>query len=316
MSNDGDISLGGKDWYISLSGILEHNQIESDIHELEMDLDEVGDILLFSGKTTSARILNEKGISPSEWRWAIHGAETALQNYQDWNDLEAYVVKDLLNLGRRYAIARYAKWEGITYFSAMTAAFPNGFRALLDQFMGAEPLFTSVAQRQKVQSSVLTANAAIDLTAYRRVAIIQLAIHNAAIEGNGPSGHLRLDKKQMRNILSLARLCYSVNETNVQSFNKLNDLESLYENERLFAQRNSKSKFPGSTQKIRNWELRHLHALIYLYPYSIRNAICRAREHCSVQSDYPCRITAVNELALARCQILLMRNLCKKSQTI
>jgi hypothetical protein len=153
---------------------------------------------------------------------------------------------------------------------------------------------------------VRIANAATDLTAYHRTAIIRSAIHKSAIDAHGLMGHLLLDSERMRNILSLTRLYYCVCEIRVQSVSELNHLEFRYEDDRAAVKHGGAGAPSGMVRQIRNWELRHLHPLTYLYPYSIRNAIHRAREPISTD-DETNRIAAINELAMARCQIMLMR---------
>jgi hypothetical protein len=313
MSYDESMSIwvGDLDGFVHIFDDDDYYKEESRLQELENDLDKLGEILLFSGKATSARSLNKKGISPQEWRWAVHEAENALHDYQDWSNLEPRIVKDLLNLGRRYAVARYAKWESITYYSALTATFPHGFRALLDQFLMTENAIGAVEQRPQIQSSVQIANAATDLAAYHRTAIVRSAMHKSAIDAYGLTGHLHFDKDRMKNMLSLTRLHYCVRETRVQSLSELNNLDLLYEDARIAAQRSGLSAPSGEAKQIKNWELRHLHPLIYLYPFSIRHALLRAKKHLDPSSEHSSRTTAVNELALARCGIMLMRTNAK-----
>lgn len=308
MSNDSGMNIwvSDLDGYINIDAINRENAEENRILALENDLDELGEILLFSDKSISVRSLNERGISPQEWRWAVHESENALHDHQDWGYLEADFIKDLLNLGRRYAVARYASWEGIYYQTALTATFKHGFRALLDQFLIAEKVFEADDQRRNIHSSVRLANAETHLTAYHRTAIVQSAIHRSADDA-APSGHLLLDKGRMRNILSLARLHYCVDEIKGQSLSKLNKLDHMYENARLLAQSGGECASPVGAQKIQNWELRHLHPLIFLYPYSIRHSLRRAKDHFTATNIRTSRSIVVNELSLARCGILLMR---------
>lgn len=309
MSNDYDSDdwVVGRDVCINIDAINRANDEENRVLAIEKDLDELGEILLFSGKSVSARSLNGRGISPQEWRWAIHEAENALHDHQDWSDFEARLIKDLLNLGRRYAVARYAKWENISYHTALTATFLHGFRALLEQFLMTEKVIESVGQRRQIHYSVRIANAATDLTAYHRTTVIRSAIHKSTVDAHGHTGHLLLDKERIRNILSICRLHYCVREIRVQSFGELNNLDQLYEDARLVAQRSGASAPSVGAKQIQNWELRHLHPLIYLYPYSIRHVIIRVKKHLAATSERPSRTAAVNELAMARCGIMLMR---------
>jgi hypothetical protein len=70
MSYDESMSIwvGDLDDFVHIYDDDDYYKEESRLQELENDLDELGEILLFSGKSTSARSLNKKGISPQEWR--------------------------------------------------------------------------------------------------------------------------------------------------------------------------------------------------------------------------------------------------------
>jgi hypothetical protein len=106
----------------------------------EFELDEVGDLQLLDGKAISARQLNKKSISPSEWRLAVHQSEMTI-GFDSTAVFQALgqgtdspltrFVKGMLDLGRPYAIARYARWERLDYPSALTATLPYGIRALV-----------------------------------------------------------------------------------------------------------------------------------------------------------------------------------------
>lgn len=318
MSNNDDESV----WVSDLDDYISVDQLPDD-DDIDPVDDEVfrkyktkskrpDDICLFAGESISLRSLPFRGILPNEWRLAKHEAENALRSGRLSLDLERMVMKYLLSLGRRYAVSRYAKWEGHNYYTALTATFPHGFRALLDQFLKTEPAIDEVNHRRKIQSSVLIANASTELTAYHRTAIVQTAIHQSVYESHCPTGNFLLDKDRMRNILSLTRLHYCVRELEAHSFAELNKLEGLYYDNRLAVQRsgaNRSSVVP--LQKVRNWELRHLHPLTYLYPYSIRNVISRAKKHFTPMIEHPTHVIAVNELAMARCEINLMRENAK-----
>jgi hypothetical protein len=305
MSNTDDLRVwvGDLDGYINIDAISRANEREAE----EEYLHDIGEIQLLAGKVISSYNLSRRGITAAEWRWAIHEAERALHNLQNWGGIEALFIKDLLSLGKRYAIARYAKWERITYAAALTATFSHGFMALLDQFLNSEKIVGQAAQRSEIRATVQRAFRERDLTAYHRAGMVQSAIHQSADGAFGPKGYLRLNREGMRTILSLARLHYSVCEIGVKSLSGLQHLDHLYENARLEVQRGIDRRSPVLGRQIQNWELRHLHPLTYLYPFSIRHAIARGLQHHEVASDSPNRTIALNELALARCGIMLMR---------
>lgn len=139
-SNDNRVWVGDLDDYM-------YYQFDSDDeHEdqkelLEIDeIGEIGELQLLAGKTISERQLYQKSISPSEWRHALHQAEMtigfgSLRAHQNaGEDTDSSVIrflKGMLDLGRPYAVARYARWEHLDYPSALTATLPHGIRALV-----------------------------------------------------------------------------------------------------------------------------------------------------------------------------------------
>jgi hypothetical protein len=313
MSNNSDLRVwvGDLDGYINIGAIDHANELEAEEDYLQAQLDGFGEIQLLAGKTISSHTLNSRGITPAEWRWAIHEAEHALRDVESWASIEALFIRDLLSLGKRYAIARYAKWEGLPYTSALTATFHHGLTALLDQFLNSDRIVGHAAQRSAIHAAVRSAFQESNLTAYYRAGIIRSAIHQSANETFGPKGYLHLNREGMRTILSLARLHYSVCEIGIQSLSGLQHLDRLYDDARLEVQRGTNRRSPVLGRKIKNWELRHLYPLTHLYPFSIRHAIARAMQHHEATSDRPDRDIALNELALARCAIKLMRRQAK-----
>lgn len=305
FDNDERIWVGDLDGYINIDAINRENEQEASLLKLETELDELGEIPLLSGKHISAHLLNDRGISPDEWRWTVHEVEHALGNGKDWKDIEALFVKDLISLGKRYAVARYAQRENIPYSSAVTAIYPYGFIALLNQFLDSQKLSGNIAYRRSLQESLLLTSKNKGMTAYHRAGAVRLALYRIAQEIHGSEGHLNIEKTMMRNILSLARLRYSVSEIEIRSVREIRELYQLYEQARIMTKNETIPLITG--RYIRNWQLRSLHPLLHLYPYSLRNAINRAVAHTAS----PSRAVAVNELALARCGILLMRKTAK-----
>ena len=313
MSNDydTDINLGGRDSYISLSAILRSNAEEERREALERDISAIGEIPLFAGKSMSAWNLNDRGLGPKDWRWALHKAETALGAASDWRDVEPNFVKDLISLGRRYAVLRYARWEMLSFSSALTATFPHGIRALLDQFLGANGPLATPANRLAMQSAFKEATVKADLIAYERAGLIRAAFHQIACDKLGPEGHLTFDREGMRAILSLCRLHYSASEIGVHTLRDLHKLDRLYENARSNVTKGSAQAYLVTGKKIHNWQMRHLHPLTFFYPYSIRNALARGIRDLEQGCASDSRSAAANELALARCAIETMRRNAK-----
>jgi hypothetical protein len=125
VSNDGSMKIwvGDLDGFIDIDAISKANEQEADQELLDHELDEIGDLELLGGKALSARALNRKGVSPSDWRFAVHQAEMAigierkilLDAEPDREAPEMNFVRAMLDLGRSYAVARYARWERVDY---------------------------------------------------------------------------------------------------------------------------------------------------------------------------------------------------------
>lgn len=278
---------------------------------LEVELDEIGDLELLAGKAISARQLYEKSIAPSEWRHALHQSEMAigfssqkeLQHECEGTDSSVTrFVKGMLDLGRPYAIARYARWERLDYPSALTATLPHGIRALVNQLLASEAITRSRDVDASVRA-VLGPSGMGGMTAYRRTGLLQAALHRIADDTPTHPGGTKLDRSRMRAILALARLHFSTIELRLISIEELRSLISTYEAERAIAQRDD-ARITTNGRLIRSWRLRHVQPLFNLYPYSIRHGLKRALEHGIANFD---RTVLVNELALAHCGIFRMR---------
>ena len=136
--------VGDLDRYISIDKFEGEAEIECEDEQaiLELELVEIGEIRLLAGKATSAKQLNHKDITPSDWRHAVHQAEMAISSEPNAildhstygrDSTEGCFVRAMLKLGRSYAVARYARWERVDYPSAITATLPHGIKALVNQ---------------------------------------------------------------------------------------------------------------------------------------------------------------------------------------
>jgi hypothetical protein len=310
-SNGTSFWVGDLDRYISIDDDDQDNEPAAQRELLEIEFDEIGELQLLTGKTISPRQLYENSISPSELRHAIHQSEMTigfrsanfLQNVGEYTDSPLIgFVKGMLDLGRPYAIARYARWEHLDYPSALTATLPHGIRALINQLLASE----CITRTREVDASIRTAlepSKKGDMTAYRRTGLLQAALHRIADDTPTHPGGTELNRNRMRAMLALARLYFSTVELRLASIEELRSLLSIYEAERVIALRDGARITPNG-RLIRSWCLRHIQPLLNLYPYSIRNGLKRALAHGLADFD---RTTQVNELALAHCGILRMR---------
>lgn len=302
------------DWGCDLDGDNNEyvqNERVAQTSSLESELDAIGKLQLLAGKLLSARLLYQNGILPSEWRHAIYQSEMTIgfssSNEHDSagksaNSPVSRFVKGMLDLGRPYAIARYARWEHLDYPSAVTATLPYGIRALVNQLLESEGITRTREVEARIRT-VLEPCEKGDMTAYRQTGRLQEALHHIANETLNHPGGAKLNRNRMRAMLALARLYFSTAEIKLSSIEGVRSLLKVYELERVLARRDD-VRIVTNGRFIRSWRLRHIQPLINLYPYSIRYGLQRALAHRSVTFD---RTTLVNELALAHCGIIRMR---------
>lgn len=330
MSNDTDsqIWIGDLDRYIDIDAISYANELDEeqdalgqplDIDDISYSngleekqdvlyqpLDENGNILLFAGQAITERELMVRGVTPRQWRWAQHEAETSILKAKTTGEIETAFLKAVITSGRRYAVARYARLERLSYASAVTATFPYGIRALLYQYMAGEPSLADISQRKAIQRALHQAASISGITAYERTALVRDCLHEQARAAAGSGGHLQLNKDGVGNILSLCRLHFSIFECHVQSTSKLDELFRLYDLARATTAKQRGQDYTITGKYIRNWKLQHLHPLIFFYPYCIRNSLARLTFQNARATTSFDHITAVNELALVLCGINLM----------
>ena len=328
MSNDSGMRVwvSDLDGYVDISSINSANQQEAEQEQLEHELDDIGDLPLLAGKAISAHQLNSKGISPSDWRHAVHQAEMAIGTAPA-GDLphtgsgrespEGHFLRAMLDLGRSYAVARYAHWERVDYPSAITATLSHGIRALVNQFLVAEAIPRLRHTDERIRG-VLGHCEQSGIVAYRRTGLLQAAIHQIADETPGHPGGAALDRGRTRTMLALARLHFSVVELRAATVGDIHALLTRYDVEREAA-RADQPRIMSSGRTIRAWRLRHVRPLLDLYPYAIRHGLTRAvanlpagdrAEESPILSGAGggfSRTALVNELALAHCGILRMR---------
>lgn len=252
MSNDDGLHIwvGDLDGYIDVEFPIEDDEENLETpaqleREIELELEqmrerqkrlvfetEVGDIFLFSGRSITSKTLLSRGLTPERWRWAQHNAENALGDAKDSSELDRLFVNKINAMGRRYAIGRYARWEGLSFDVALTATFPYGLKALLHQYLAREVSLANIPEGSTIQEFLLQAEHLRGSgkhgdrpTAYERTSVIRQALHEFALLARGAGGHLQLNKESMRTILSLCRLHFSVSECNVS---RLKDFKVLH----------------------------------------------------------------------------------------
>ncbi|WP_289043863.1 hypothetical protein [uncultured Aliiroseovarius sp.] len=314
MSYDTDMSIwvGDLDGYINIDAISRANELEAEQDALEADLDNLGDITLFSNQAISSRRLHSRGVNPEQWRWMLHRAEKSFGQMDTQEDIERAFLKATMSLSRRYAVARYAGFEGLSFSSAVTAIFPHGIRALLFSYMAGEQSLSDPSCRKEIQGTLHLAASTPNLTAYDQTGIVRRKLHKLAVDAAGKDAHLKLDREKMRSTLSLLRLYFANRECQVSSASELEKMYSRYESARAAEKQGFDTSQRLTGKRIENWRLRSLQPLTFFFPFSVRNSLKRlidqeASSACSIDHE-----TSVNELALTYCEIELMRERAKK----
>lgn len=280
---------------------------EVEITELEINSSEIGTIHLLANYSISLERLQSKNITLYEWRHALHLAEMTigfnLSLEDKENNLMNRFVKSILDIGRPYAIARYARWENLDHPSALTATQPYGILALINQLFLSENIPRSKKTDSIIRTTLKTCEKT-EMTAYSLTGLLQTALHKIADESPNHPGGLHLDRTRMRRMLSLSRLYFSTVETKINSINDLQFIFKKYDNERSIA-KNQTYRLTTNGRIINSWRLRHIRPLLYLYPYCIRNSLARTlKNNLTPNFDHS---ILINELALIHCEISKMR---------
>ena len=313
MSYDTDMMVwvGDLDDYVNIDAISQANEQEAAEHALEADLDALGDITLFSNKTISSRKIHSSGVSPEQWRWMLHRAERSLGEVRTNEDIEAAFLKATIAAVRRYAVARYANFERLSFSDAITATFPHGIRALLFGYMTGEPTLSGRSCRKEIQRTLHLASITPYLIAYDRAGLVRLRLHELAIDEGGPDAYLELDKGAMRRVLSLLRLYFANHECKVHSVAEFLEIHLRYEAARTAEKRGFDTSQKVTGNRIANWRLRSLQPISFYFPYSVRRTLRRMMDQDKSSERSMDRQTAANELALTYSEIELMRELAK-----
>jgi hypothetical protein len=309
MSYDTDMRVwvGDLDGYINIDGISHANQLEAEEYVKEADLDDLADISLFSDQTIPSRKIHSRGVNTEQWHWMLHRAERSLGLKDTPGDIEKAFLKATMSAVRRYAVARYAGFEGLSFSDAITAIFPHGIRALLFSYMAGEQTLSDRSNRKEIQQTLYIASSTPNLTAYDRAGIVRRRLHELAINQAGSNAHLKLDKARMRNILSLLRLYFANLECQVQSAAELLEIHLRYEAARAAENQGFDTSQKITGKKIQKWRLRSLQPLTYYFPYSVRHALRRLVDQDPSSTGSMDHKTAANELALTYCEIEFVR---------
>ena len=303
MSNVGQfesIYVGDLGGYISIDSINAWNERETEADELARQYERLGPIELLAGKSLAPFQFSRHNVTVTEWEFELYRARRYLRGLRSWRTLEPLLIRQLLTVGRAYAIRRYAREEQISFPSAMTAALPYGMQALISQFLSRQGLAISSAQSHKLSSAWKATSEADDLTAYGKTGRVRGELFALVDQICGPYASTVLPREETRQILSLTRLHFSVAEMNNGGFARFARLESLYIAERKkFLEKELSPTFTG----IRNWQQRHLRPLLFYYPFALRQAVARGRKQVEMPEEPRLPERVANEVALAHCAL-------------
>lgn len=113
-----------------------------------------------------------------------------------------------------------------------------------------------------------------DLTAYLKVYEIQLLIHREMQLRNGENSHLNMEKRVMRETLSILRLFFLTDEAKKINFDGfvryLSQQKKTIELAKLFT---PKYVLESTSEYNKNWNLKHQHSLLYYFPEDMREFI-------------------------------------------
>ncbi len=307
-SYEPDFYCGVLDSWISLDAISD-NRMRDEENEWKEEqrsikFDDLGAIELLAGKRLSSSSLIASKLQPDDWEWAIHESKKAFDGI-GVEDTEKHLLTSLLAIGKSYSIARYAHWERISRPSALAASLPLGLNALLSQYLLGQGLHAVENRSTLVRDHLHQANIQCDQIAYIRTRPIQKLIHELEVMRNVKGQTVSIDREATRSMLSLTRLHFSVSEMRFESFLEWAELAERYDKARRLAM-SGELTVVRRGGNVPNWALRHLRPLVDFCPIAVRHSFERAKHHAANGMALTTDI-AINELALAKCGIILMR---------
>lgn len=181
------------------------------------------------------------------------------------------LARELLKVGKPYAIRRYGRLEGLTVESQELSLNENCLRYLAIHFFSEHAVILDTKILQIIDKAVLDVKSISSDIAYDKIRQFQEFLHSEIVRHKGVGADLRLDREQMQTILSTARLHLSCEEVKVNNLEGLTALSSRYAL-RIAAEKksNSESRY-GSN--IKNWKLRHIKPLVWYYGISVRESL-------------------------------------------
>lgn len=292
------------DDFVNLSQINRLNEVEERERKLEAEWNSIGEIHLFANNKLSSYALQDNNINPETWRWAQHLAKKSLSCRKGKTNLENKFVRELLVLGRSYALSRYASVENHSRTSTSIASLTHGIRALLHSYIESESTLSTKPTRTELEKTLNKVAQDQLLTGYEKTAIFREAIHNQSQLNGGAGSHLTLNKNSTRRILSLTRLFFLLEETqNINDFLDVSRLQDKYEYSRKMHTSGTPAFLHPNSKAVKNWSSRHRHSIIHYFPFALRGCIARGIKQTQKLNTPIESEQAINEMTLMRCSI-------------
>lgn len=213
--------------------------------------------------------------------------------------LEPLFLKGILENGKEYAIKRYIFLEKIPLQLAIIASYPQGIIPLLYSFFVENNTPITHASKQRVTSTISLVRKDKSLTAYKKTGIIQELIHSVVESTQGSEQISLINKNEVRKILSLTRLHFSLAEINNLNTIEISQKLQTYSSYRESPDESRVKYLRPGARFIKNWSHRHSHSILFYYPRYSREIMGRLINHVKLESNPPSLEELVNELSIS-----------------
>lgn len=214
----------------------------------------------------------------AEFEFGLSKAIYALKNKED---IQKKVVNKLIYFGIDIAVRRYGKDESLPKRYQLLSQNKECLRLLLqDFFLCKENITLTPSLNNRLENFVNTLIKKDESKiAYQKVSELRDFIHHIVNLEKGDGAALLCDRKEMRLILSTARLHLSINELTKHHTTDLIGLQKRYISlKAVEAFLPTANDLPGR-KNIYRWRLRHYRSLLYYFPIEIRRALLDFMQH-------------------------------------
>jgi hypothetical protein len=220
-------------------------------------------------EATKKYLAQQAYIEKRLYKRKINVATKLIAGLNDKDQIQNKIIKKLFRDKLDYMIVRYANKEFLSFEYIKIAKQPNCLKILINGFLKQVGKYVLTKEiNDEIDSFIETIYINDDLEiVYHRVAKIQKFIHDKIDEKHGKNAHIDLPVKQIRDLLSTARL-----HLNIQDFmyKDINSIAYLINQSILASEAEIKNPTPVILPKgkkyIKNWRVRHMRPLIYFNP--------------------------------------------------